>query len=49
MTAAGLVTATTTKKRRIGWYENDKDNMQPLVDRKAELLHLSQNPNPQDD
>jgi hypothetical protein len=49
MKTAGLAAATTTKKRRVGWFENDKDHMQPLIEKKAELLHRSRNPNPQDD
>jgi hypothetical protein len=44
-----LATATTTKKRRVGWFENDKDHMQPLIEKKAELLHRTRSPNPQDD
>jgi hypothetical protein len=49
MKTAGLAAATTTMKRRVGWFENDKDHMQPLIEKKAELLHRSRNPNPQDD
>ena len=40
---AGFATANTPKKQRIGLFENDCVNMQPLVDEKAKLLHLYRN------
>eukprot|EP00956_Cyclotella_meneghiniana_P014614 scaffold21966_cov36-Cyclotella_meneghiniana.AAC.4 len=37
--AAGYATATRLKKARIGWFENDRANMHPLVTEKAHLYH----------
>eukprot|EP00956_Cyclotella_meneghiniana_P041976 scaffold247383_cov38-Cyclotella_meneghiniana.AAC.1 len=40
---AGYATATTPKYRRVGWFENDKENLQPLILKKSELLHKIRN------
>ena len=40
---AGYATATTPKYRRVGWFENDKENLQPLMLKKSELLHKIRN------
>ena len=37
--AAGYATATKSKDRRIGWFENDREALQPLINKKAEILH----------
>jgi hypothetical protein len=44
MMEAGRLTATKPKYERIGWFENDRMQIQPLVEKKAGLLHLIRNP-----
>eukprot|EP00956_Cyclotella_meneghiniana_P040928 scaffold209475_cov73-Cyclotella_meneghiniana.AAC.1 len=46
---AGFATATKPKYERKGWWENDRQNIQPLVTKKAELHHqLISNKDPED-
>jgi hypothetical protein len=44
MMEAGRLTATRPKYERKGWFEDDREHMQPLVEKKAGLLHLICNP-----